>query len=132
LSAFSGWAVLGYLALGGRGLLRFLGGAGGGHSRRFRRLLVERQPGASLLQLHAVSGVTDGIDEWVYARHQLAGAGRDHRGSWREQALIPERSDQRHYAVWRPGHEEQEADGDGRLGYPDFSRLLAFIHIRAQ
>jgi len=119
------------LVLCRRGLLLLL--SGGGLSRRdLPGLLVDAQPGAALLQLHAVSGVTDGIDEWVYARHQLAGAGRYHRGSWREQALIPERSDQRHYAVWRPGHEEQEADGDGRLGYPDLRRLLALVHIGTQ
>lgn len=110
------------LLLGGRGLRR----------RDLPRLFVDSQPGTALLQLQAVSGVTYGIDEWVYARHQFAGAGRDHRGSWCKQTLIPECPDQRHYAVGRPRHEEQEANGDSRLRNPYLRRLLALVHIGAQ
>lgn len=133
LSAFFGWVAVGWeFALGGGGLLWFLGGAGGGDSRRFRRLFVERQPGTSLLQLHAVSGMTYGVHERIDAGHHFAGTGGNHCGSGRQKGLIPKGANQRHNSVRRPRAKEQEAYGDGRFGYPDFRRLLVFVHIRTQ
>jgi len=76
--------------------------------------------------------MTDGVHKGIDAGHHFAGAGGDHGGAGRQQGLIPKSADERHHPIWRPGAEEQEADGDGRLGYPDFSSLLAFVHIRAQ
>lgn len=45
---------------------------------------VDSQPWQSILQLKPVAGVADGVNIWVEACHELAGASWDHRNTRRQ------------------------------------------------